>query len=135
MTHLFTCRVYYEDTDAGGVVYYANYLKFAERARTELLREANLSQQELLSTHQLAFVVRSCQTEFLRPAKLDDLLTIETRPDDMCAASIVMEQTVRRGNDVLATLSLRIALVRREEDGSFRPARLPAFVREALARA
>ena len=74
MTHNFNCRIYYEDTDAGGVVYYANYLKFAERARTELLRSYAINQEVLATKHDVLFVVRSAAIELLRPAKLDDLL-------------------------------------------------------------
>src|SRR5579872_1943212 len=96
-THSFPVRVYYEDTDAGGIVYYANYLKFAERARTEALRLAGFDQSELKHEQKIAFVVRRCECDFLKPAFLDDLLTIETRLNDISKVSMRMRQTIRRG--------------------------------------
>lgn len=124
----FALRVYYEDTDTGGVVYYANYLKFAERARTEALRALGIGQQQLLDENGVAFVVRACNVRFLKPARLDDHLTIETRLHDIGNASLSMHQTVLREGDVLVTLEVSLGVVGRD----FRPARLPAHVREAL---
>ena len=72
-THIFNLRVYYEDTDAGGIVYYANYLKFAERARTEVLRDLGVAQRELLEVEGIGFAVRRCAVDYFAPAKLDDL--------------------------------------------------------------
>lgn len=128
MPHQFPIRVYYEDTDAGGIVYYANYLKFAERARTEALRTAGISQQELLATQKIAFAVRTCHMEFFKPARLDDLLTIESHLDDIGTASLDMSQTIKRENDILVTLSIRLAVV---GDG-MKPARMPADIKDAI---
>jgi acyl-CoA thioester hydrolase len=125
----FTLRVYYEDTDAGGVVYYANYLKFAERARTEALRAAGIGQENLLREQGIAFVVRSCNAEFLKPARLDDLLTIETRLHDIGNASLTMQQRVMRESVPLVDLTVKIGVVSAE----MRPTRLPPALREALA--
>lgn len=124
----FSLRVYYEDTDAGGVVYYANYLKFAERARTEALRGAGIDQSALLSESGIAFVVRRASAEFLRPARLDDLLTIDTKIRDIGKVSITMHQTLRRDAEILTEIAVKIGVVGRD----FRPARLPEAVREKL---
>ncbi|MFO0389554.1 MAG: tol-pal system-associated acyl-CoA thioesterase [Alphaproteobacteria bacterium] len=128
--HQFSTRVYYDDTDAGGVVYHANYLKFAERARTEALRTAGISQQELLSTQKIAFAVRTCHVEFFKPARLDDLLTIESHLDDIGTASLDISHTIKRDNDILVTLSIRLAVV---GDG-MKPARMPAEIKDAIYR-
>jgi acyl-CoA thioester hydrolase len=124
----FTLRVYYEDTDAGGVVYYANYLKFAERARTEALRDIGVEQQALLSTHGLAFVVSHCEARFKAPARLDDLLTIRTRLNDSGTASLTMRQTITKDGELLVDLTVRIGVV----NAAFRPTRLPPALRDAI---
>ncbi len=121
----FSCRVYYEDTDAGGVVYYANYLKFAERARTELLRENGIEQQTLADTQGIFFVVRSVQMELHKPARLDDLLEITTTVSKRGGASVEMQQEIANQTGVtLATLIVKIACV----DGTMRPKRLDRFM-------
>ena len=102
-------RVYYEDTDSGGVVYYANYLKFLERARTETLRSLGFQQQQLLEETGLAFAVRSVTAEYLKPARLDDLLQIETVIQDLGRAQVTFAQTIRRGDEVLLTATVRVA--------------------------
>ncbi len=128
MSHQFSTRVYYEDTDAGGVVYHANYLKFAERARTEALRQVGISQQELLTTHKIAFAVRTCHIEFFKPARLDDLLTIDSHLDDIGAASLDMSQTIKRDNDMLVTLSIRLAVV----GEGMKPAKIPQELKDRI---
>src|SRR5512146_1645999 len=95
-------RVYYEDTDTGGVVYYANYLKFFERARTEWLRAAGFGQQALANEQGLQFVVARIECDYRRPARLDDAVDIDLRVVQAGRASVVFEQTARRGDDVLA---------------------------------
>jgi acyl-CoA thioester hydrolase len=131
--HLFRARVYYEDTDAAGIVYYANYLKFAERARTEILREAGLSQHAIAAEDRVAFPVRAVSVEYLRPAKLDDALLVESELVELGGASARARQRVKREADGvdLAVLDVRLACVRLD-DG--RPARWPASVKAALAR-
>ncbi len=124
----FPVRVYFEDTDAGGVVYHAAYLRFAERARTELLRAAGLDHRRLLEEAGGWLVVRRCAVDFLAPARLDDLLLVETRPVALSGARLVLDQRIRRDEAILARLEVEIAFVRR--DG--RPARLPAAVRRAF---
>jgi len=128
MPHHLSCRVYYEDTDVGGVVYYANYFKFAERARTEGLRAAGIMQSLLLAEHGLAFAVRQVEAEFIKPARLDDLLTIATDLRDIGKASVTMHQTIARGAELLVQFNVRLAAV----NAKFRPMRIPVFVREAL---
>ncbi len=104
-------RVYYEDTDAGGVVYYANYLKFCERARTEWLRALGVSQQALIDEQALAFVVRSVQADYLASARLDDALTVATRVAMLRRASILFEQQVMRGQELLFTTRVLLASI------------------------
>ncbi len=92
----FPIRVYYEDTDAGGVVYHANYLNFFERARTEFLRQYNFSQQELFAKS-IAFVVRRIEIDYRFPARLDDLLSVETTISEVKKASIIFKQNLWKG--------------------------------------
>jgi acyl-CoA thioester hydrolase len=129
VTHRLEVRVYYEDTDAGGVVYHAGYLRFAERARTELLRAAGLDHRTLLERAGGQLVVRRLEADFLAPARLDDLLAVETRPLATTGARVALEQTVRRGDTLLVRLAVEIAFVGR--DG--RPRRLPEALRRVLA--
>jgi acyl-CoA thioester hydrolase len=131
--HLFRTRVYYEDTDAAGIVYYANYLKFAERARTEILRDAGIVQRDVAAQDGVAFAVKSVAVDYLSPARLDDSLVVETTITALGGASADGEQLVRRAEDgaKLAEIRVRLACIRLA-DG--RPARLPVAVRAALAR-
>lgn len=107
--HLFPVRVYYEDTDAAGVVYHASYLQFAERARTEMLRGAGLHQSQLLAEEGIAFVVRQCIADFFLPARLDDGLIVASRMMDLRGASLDLEQIVRRGDADLVRLQVKLA--------------------------
>ncbi len=127
-THHFPIRVYYEDTDTAGVVYYANYLKFAERARTEALRESGIEQAKLFSEHNIGFVVRRCLVDFFKPAKLDDLLTIETKLNDISKVSMSMTQTIKSGKEKLVVLEVKLALV----DTNMKLAKIPEFVQKAI---
>lgn len=127
-THITGIRVYYEDTDSEGVVYYANYLKFAERGRTEMLRAAGIDHPSLWETHGVGFAVRRVSVDYLRPARLDDALTVQSRMTDIRGASLSAEQTVRRGEEELVRLQVRLACV----DRAGRPARMPPPLRAAL---
>ena len=122
-------RVYYEDTDAGGVVYYANYLKFAERARTEVLRERGLDQSELLTNDQLCFVVRRATVDYLSPARLDDLITVHTEVLGIGGASLTMQQKLQRGETILAEITVLVVAV---NSTLMKPCRIPDNVRKAL---
>lgn len=126
--HRFPVRVYYEDTDAGGVVYYANYLKFAERARSELLRELGPARRALAADGRVRFAVRRCHVEYLAPARLDDLLEVETSLVQLGAATLDALQVVRREGALLTELRVRLACL----SPSGRAARLPAALRAAL---
>jgi len=128
--HSFPVRVYYEDTDAGGVVYYANYLRFAERARTDLLRILGIEQSRLAGEAGVVFVVRRCAADFLRPARLDDGLEIRTGVVDVRGASVDLRQSVRRNGDELVRMDVRIACMRCADPG--RPARIPKAIRTAF---
>jgi acyl-CoA thioester hydrolase len=121
-----TYRIYYEDTDAGGVVYYANYLKFFERARTDFLRALNISQSELAATENLIFVVRKCQIEYISPAKLDDLIAVLVTIKEIHAASIVMQQEIKRSDKILSRLNVEIVCVAAD---NFRPKKIPTNIK------
>jgi acyl-CoA thioester hydrolase len=127
--HVYNLRVYWEDTDAGGLVYHANYLKFAERARTEMLRHLGIEQEKLRGDTGLLFVVRRLVADYLQPARLDDELAVATRVKHLGGASLDLDQEVRRGDRALVRLALRIACLGR--DG--RPRRLPAATAAAFA--
>src|SRR5687768_9562239 len=115
-------RVYYEDTDAGGVVYYANYLRFTERARTEWLRALGFDQTELAQRENIAFVVRSAAIEFLAPARFNDALRVTVELIKVGAGQIDLVQRVLRGDELLATVTVKIVCVRIP---AMRPVRLP----------
>jgi len=119
----FPVRVYYEDTDAGGIVYYANYLKFAERARTEFLRMLAIHQQQDLQEKQTGFIVRSCHIEYLKSAVLDDVLTVTNQVTEVGAASAIVAQKILRGDEVLATLEIKVIYM---NIATHRPTRIPA---------
>lgn len=126
----FPVRVYYEDTDAAGVVYYANYLKFAERARTEWLRQAGIEQQAMLEETGRGFVVSRAEVAYRRPARLDDLLWVETRLQELGKVRMSMRQLIRANDTLCAELSVEIACV----DRAFAPARIEGALRESIAR-
>ena len=128
-THLFPLRVYYADTDAGGVVYHARYLDFAERARTEMMRLADGNENYRTNGRGILFVVRAAEIDYRKPAALDDVLTIRTRVGKVGGASFGIEQQVCRTETILA--SLRITLVCVREMGH--PTRIPESLREKLA--
>jgi acyl-CoA thioester hydrolase len=122
-------RVYWEDTDGGGVVYYANYLKFMERARTEWLRSLGHSQMELAETHGFVFAVAEVKVNYRRPARLDDELLVSCVPLPEGRASMRFRQTVTRADGaVMAEGEVRVACV---DAKTFRPRPLPDFVRPA----
>ena len=102
-------RVYYEDTDAAGIAYYASYLKFVERARTEWLRALGFEQVTLTRDFGIAFAARSLSAEYLKPARLDDMLTVVSTIESLRRAQLVFAQNVERGKEVLFTSSVRIA--------------------------
>ncbi|MGV6887909.1 tol-pal system-associated acyl-CoA thioesterase [Rhodophyticola sp. SM2404] len=130
MTHRFALRVYYEDTDLAGIVYYANYLKFIERARTEMVRAADIDQTRLKSEHGIVFAVKRVEAEYLSPAKFDDELVVETRLTASKGASFVMEQVVLRGDTRLFFANVQLVCL----NDLGRAARLPADIRQRIER-
>ncbi len=128
MIHQFELRVYYEDTDLAGIVYYANYLKFIERARTEFIRELGIDQIALKQVEGIVFAVRRVEADYLTPAKFDDQLTVQTSPDAVTGARIVLRQDIQRGGVIL--FSAIVTLVALGETGQ--PARMPANIRLLL---
>ena len=132
--HHMQVRVYYEDTDFSGIVYHANYLRFMERGRTNYLRLLGADQHALFAEAAseapgFAFVVRTMQLDFLKPARMDDVLDIVTRQQDVRGASITLAQQVRRGEDVLLRASVKVAFV---SGGRARP--IPKPLRLAMLR-
>jgi len=117
-------RVYYEDTDAGGIVYYANYLKFFERARTEWLRAIDVNQHQLLQDHDAMFVVKSVAAEYHAPAKLDDVLKLTLRIEKLGRASIQFVQEAWHGEQLLNSARVKVGCV----DSSLRPRAVPDAV-------
>lgn len=128
MAHSFAVRVYYEDTDLAGIVYYANYLKFIERARTEWVRGLGVDQTRLRAEQGLVFAVRRVEADYLRPAKFDDQLTVTTELLTIGGARIELRQEVMRGAERLFTAL--VVLVCLHNNGH--PARVPADIRSAL---
>lgn len=126
--HRFPVRVYFEDTDAGGVVYYANYLKFAERARTEMMRAAGAPHAEMIEQYGLTLVVSRCEADYMGAARLDDELEIESSVTGFGGATVEAEQIVRRDGRDLVRIRVRLACVNR----AGRAARLPAGLRALL---
>lgn len=126
--HVFPVRVYYEDTDAGGIVYYANYFKFAERARTEMMRDLGVESSRLMTEDGVALAVSRCSVAYHKPARLDDMIEVRTRVLAVRGASLHARQRVTRDSDDLVCLDLRIACM----TVSGRPARLPKHVRACL---
>lgn len=126
--HEFALRVYYEDTDLAGIVYYANYFRFIERARTEWVREQGIDQTRLKEDEGLVFAVRRVEADYLAPARFDDDLVVQTSVEQMTGARIVLKQNVMRGADLL--FSSHVTLVALAEDGQL--ARLPAIIRRIV---
>jgi len=123
-------RVYFEDTDAAGLVYYANYLKYFERCRTEWLRSLGLEQRELAERERLQFVVADLAVQYHRPARLDDALAIDASIAEQARSYLVFRQQARRGDELLASARVKVACV---DTGRLSPARLPPQLVERLA--
>jgi acyl-CoA thioester hydrolase len=126
--HVFPVRVYYEDTDAAGIVYYANYLRFAERARSEMLRSLGIECGQLARVRGLGFAVSRCAVDYVTPAFLDDALEVHTKLIAVGHASLLTEQIVKRGGADVARLNVRLAML----DRAGRLVRLPEDIRTPL---
>lgn len=127
MTHRFDLRVYYEDTDLAGIVYYANYLRFIERARSEWVRSLGID-QAAMKEEGTVFAVRRVEADYLKPAVYDDELVVETEVKTATAARLVLDQRVKRDGDTLFEAIVTIVAI--GEGGS--PQRLPAMIRRSL---
>ena len=125
----FAVRVYYEDTDAGGVVFYANYLKFFERARTEWLRALGVTQSELVRRLGCIFVVHSLDMQYRRPARLDDLLCVRSRITKIGRSAIQFQQSAHRDGELLAEGSIQVCTV---DASTFKLAAIPQEIRSKL---
>lgn len=128
----FNIRVYYEDTDAGGVVYYANYLRFFERARTEWLRRLGVSQSELAVQEQRLFVVKKVEIQYRKPAILDDLLTLHSTITRVGRASLTFQQYARRGDELLCESVIEVCCV---DARTLRPTPFTAELKTLLEKA
>lgn len=129
VSHRHQIRVYWEDTDAGGIVYHSNYLNFAERARSEFVRGLGIRQSDL-AAEGFAFAVRRAEVDFRKPARLDDLLEVESTVDSVGGASMEVTQVIRRLDDGAELVRLNVRLAFISLDG--RPARLPVNLRQSL---
>ncbi len=118
-------KVYYEDTDSGGVVYYANYLKFLERARSEAIYSLGLSNKNLLEEHRALIIVKSCNINYLKPAKFEDNLKIISIIKVMTKTSFIMKQIVKRDNDTISEAEVHLVIV--NEQG--RPIKIPEILK------
>ncbi len=131
--HRYAVRVYYEDTDAGGIAYHATYLRYAERARTEALRDLDVPHSELVQRYNLMFVVRRIEVDYLRPARIDDSLIVETEVLMAGAASATLRQTVHGTAGACAVLTVKLACIGLQpEPGGNKPGRLPPRWRTVL---
>jgi acyl-CoA thioester hydrolase len=122
-------RVYYEDTDAGGVVYYANYLRFMERARSEWLRSMGFEQSMLAAEHRVLFVVRAVNIDYLKPSRFDDSLQVTVEVVNVGGSRIRFLQRVLRGNEEIVRADVDVVCV---NTGTFRPARVPREMRTTI---
>jgi acyl-CoA thioester hydrolase len=132
-THVLPIRVYFEDTDCAGVVYHANFIKFCERGRSDFIRLLGISHQGLANPDKgepAVFVVRHIEIDYLKPARMDDVLEVVTSCAKIGSASLVLAQDVRRGGDLIARAKVSVVLVAQ----SGKPQRLGALVRDALQR-
>ena len=126
MIHKMDLRIYYQDTDAGGIVYHSNYLDYAERARSEFLRDVRLPVNDLLE-RDVAFVIKKAELTYKSPARLDDLLTVHTSIGDIKGASMIMNQTIKRGETDLVEIVLQVVFV---SPKTMAPIRIPTDLKE-----
>ena len=117
----YKLKVFYEDTDSGGVVYYANYLKFFERARTEAIAEIGLSNKKLLDENGIFIIVKSCNIEYKKPAKFEDKLSIVSEVTSFTKTSFIMQQNILRNSELISTAEVHVVVV----DKNGKPSKLP----------
>ena len=124
----FNIKVYYEDTDAGGVVYYANYLKFLERARSDAIYSLGFSNKELLQDHGILLIVKSCNIEYKKPAQLEDLLEISSEATSFTKTSILMKQLILKNKDLISEAEVHLVAV----DKKGKPTKIPDQLKRKL---
>jgi len=124
----FTVKVYYEDTDAGGVVYYANYLKFLERARSEAIYSLGYSNSDLLNKHGILLIVKSCNIEYKKPAKFEDILDLISEITSFTKTSFLMKQTILRNNELISEAVIHLVSV----DKNGKPSKIPDELKHKL---
>ena len=124
----FNIKVYYEDTDAGGVVYYANYLKFLERARSEAIHSLGFSNKGLLENHGILLIVKSCNIEYKQPAQLEDLLEISSEATSFTKTSILMKQLILKNKDIISEAEVHLVAV----DNKGKPTKIPDQLKRKL---
>ena len=123
-------KIYYEDTDVGGVVYYSNYLKFLERARTEFLNSIGLSNKKLLNEYKTLIIVKSCNIEYLKSAKLEDKLKIYSSIESFRKASFIMLQNIKKDNDLIIKAKLKLVTVNQKG----KPIKIPSVLEKEFTR-
>ena len=124
----FNIKVYYEDTDAGGVVYYANYLKFLERARSEAIHSLGFSNKGLLENHGILLIVKSCNIQYKQPAQLEDLLEISSEATSFTKTSILMKQLILKNKDIISEAEVHLVAV----DNKGKPTKIPDQLKRKL---
>ena len=124
----FNIKVYYEDTDAGGVVYYANYLKFLERARSEAIHSLGFSNKGLLENHGILLIVKSCNIQYKQPAQLEDLLEISSESTSFTKTSILMKQLILKNKDIISEADVHLVAV----DNKGKPTKIPDQLKRKL---
>ena len=127
-TFNYNLKIYYEDTDSGGVVYYANYLKFFERARSEAIYSLKLSNKILLNQYSVLIIVKSCNIKYIRPAKLEDKLTIKSKVKSITKTSFIMNQVIHREKQLITEADTHLVSV----DRSGKPKKIPKILNKKL---
>ena len=125
---IFKLKVYYEDTDSGGVVYYANYLKFLERARSELIYSFGLSNKKLLKEYDTLIIVKSCNIQYKKPAKLEDELEIDSKIKSFTKTSFTIDQTIKRKEEIISESDVHLVIVNKKG----KPTKIPKILESAF---
>ena len=128
VTGEFKIKIYYEDTDSGGVVYYANYLKFLERARTEMISSLGLSNKKLIEEHEVFIIVKSCNIEYKKPIKLEDIILVKSKVKSVSRSSFIMEQIIEKDGNLVSEAEIVLVTVNKEG----KPIKIPNILEEKL---
>ena len=128
ITGKFKIKIYYEDTDSGGVVYYANYLKFLERARTEMISSLGLSNKKLIEENEVFIIVKSCNIEYKKPIKLEDIILVKSKVKSVSRSSFIMEQIIEKDGNLVSEAEIVLVTVNKEG----KPIKIPNILEEKL---